>query len=60
MNQHPHQLGARFTSTAASQQPITITEARIIERLADASVGAGHAVRVTVIQGGRSKKRLRL
>ncbi|GHO56779.1 hypothetical protein [Ktedonobacter robiniae] len=55
MTQHPHQVGARFTSTAASQQPITITEAHIIERLADASVGAGHAVRVTVIQGGRSK-----
>lgn len=65
MNQLPPEVGARFTSTAAtppngeltnaSQQPITITEVHIIERLADASVGAGHAVRVTVIQGGRSK-----
>ncbi|GHO47986.1 Mu-like prophage major head subunit gpT family protein [Ktedonospora formicarum] len=35
-------------------QHITITDARIVERLSD-SQESGHAVRVTVIQGGRSK-----
>lgn len=60
MSQLPPEVGAPmppnggFTSTA-SQQTITITEAHIIERLANTNVGAGHAVRVTVIQGGRSK-----
>lgn len=38
-----------------TQQRISITDARIIERLADTSQGAGHAIRVTVIRGGLSK-----